>query len=93
MNDLVFVMYNLKLQERQQRRTSVEVNELSLDNMPSDDEWLVEKENPVLPRQNHWLKILEENTNKRASDDEDEVGVITRDVRRACKSFFIEEKL
>ena len=51
MNDLVFVMYNLKLRERQRQRQRV-IEEIPFENLPSDDEWVTERENPTLPREN-----------------------------------------
>lgn len=41
MNDLVFVMYNMKLRERQMRK-DVKAT-LGLDDIESDDEWITEK--------------------------------------------------
>ena|ERR1044072_2452324 len=42
MNDVVFVMANSKLAKNKQARKGVE---LTLDDIPSDDEWIVEKNN------------------------------------------------
>ena len=39
MNDLVYVMYNLKLKNKQIRKTVV----LSFDDIQSDDEWITEE--------------------------------------------------
>uniref|UniRef100_A0A803LM38 BED-type domain-containing protein n=1 Tax=Chenopodium quinoa TaxID=63459 RepID=A0A803LM38_CHEQI len=52
MNDLVFVMYNLKLKRRQERRASKSIIQqpIILDELQSDDEWIAETEDPVLPR-------------------------------------------
>lgn len=60
MNDLVFVMYNMKLMERQDKR-DVHLKEkfLNFEDIPSDDEWITEKEDPVLPRKGNWLGILQ----------------------------------
>ena len=40
MNDLVFVMYNLKMKERRAKPLSTN-EEIGLENLSSDDEWLV----------------------------------------------------
>ena len=40
MNDLVFVIYNLKIKEKRANPLSTK-EEISLENLSSDDEWLV----------------------------------------------------
>ena len=40
MNDLVFVMYNLKIKEKRAKPLSTK-EEIGLENLSSDDEWLV----------------------------------------------------
>ena len=40
MNDLVFVTYNLKIKEKRAKPLSTK-EEISLENLSSDDEWLV----------------------------------------------------
>ena len=93
MNDLVFVMYNLKLRERQRQRQCV-IEEIPFENLPSDDEWVTERENPTLPRENSWLRVLDDNPKCDTSDEEgnedDEIEILTRNVQRVCKflSFF-----
>jgi hypothetical protein len=50
-------MYNMKLKERDIRRKTVE-DPLCLENIDSDDEWIIEKEDPVLPQdalEDSWL--------------------------------------
>lgn len=61
MNDLVFVMYNLKLKRRQEKRASKSVihQPIVLDELPSDDEWITEVEEPVLPASNTWINSLD----------------------------------
>ncbi|KAL6596062.1 hypothetical protein ACP70R_047426 [Stipagrostis hirtigluma subsp. patula] len=44
MNDLVFVMYNLKLMERQAKRQAGAKLTYDIEDVPSDDEWITEKE-------------------------------------------------
>ena len=39
MNDLVYVMYNLKMKERRAKSLSTK-EEIGLENLSSDDEWL-----------------------------------------------------
>lgn len=46
MNDLVFVMYNLKIKERQTKIT--QITYIRLIDISSDDEWITEKDNPDL---------------------------------------------
>nr|CAB3486327.1 unnamed protein product [Digitaria exilis] len=84
MNDLVFVMYNLKLKERQLRRDS----KISYDpdDVPSDDEWITKKENPALPQDKHWLRNLDRIAQRTANltleddDAEAEVETMVRDI-------------
>ncbi|CAL5337511.1 unnamed protein product [Camellia sinensis] len=47
MNDLVFVMYNLKLRQRHKNRQAI-MNPLCLNDVPSDDEWITERERSQL---------------------------------------------
>ena len=47
MNDLVYVMYNLKLKSRQVRKTVT----LPFDDIHSDDEWITEETDVVEPDQ------------------------------------------
>ncbi|XP_027177656.1 uncharacterized protein LOC113776795 [Coffea eugenioides] len=85
MNDLVFVMYNLKLRERQRQRQRV-IEEIPFENLPSDDEWVTERENPTLPKENSWLRVLDDNPKCDTSDEEgnedDEIEILTRNVQR-----------
>lgn len=79
MNDLVFVMYNLKLMERQTKRAKY-----NLDDIPSDDEWLVEKEASVLPRKT--VRVLDrtaENVDDSSDEEGNEHAVKTSDIRAA----------
>ncbi|GAV79120.1 LOW QUALITY PROTEIN: zf-BED domain-containing protein/DUF659 domain-containing protein/Dimer_Tnp_hAT domain-containing protein, partial [Cephalotus follicularis] len=55
MNDLVFVMYNLKLKEREAIRDANKVEKFYLDDISSDDEWITEKESLVLPERGRLL--------------------------------------
>ncbi|CAO2834787.1 unnamed protein product [Amaranthus hypochondriacus] len=61
MNDLLFVMYKLKLKRRQEKRqsTSNAQSPINLDDLPSDDEWIAEIEDHVLPSDNRWLNDLD----------------------------------
>ncbi|KAG6509452.1 hypothetical protein ZIOFF_027444 [Zingiber officinale] len=87
MNDLVFVMYNLRLREREREREKQKMMNVEKDpfeNFPSDDEWITEIEDPVLPKDNEWLRILDENQNHDTTDEEenDEVEVIASHIMR-----------
>ncbi|KAJ7969437.1 Zf-BED domain-containing protein [Quillaja saponaria] len=81
MNDLVFVMYNCKLNERQTKNYLGP--SLKLDDLSSDDEWITPKEDLVDSSSNEWLSVLDGSSN--ANDDvidldvpldEDEVQVM-----------------
>jgi len=48
MNDLVYVMYNLKLKSRQIRKNVA----LSFEDMESDDEWITEEGNDIFDEDN-----------------------------------------
>ena len=90
MNDLVFVMYNLKLKERHRQREfgKPSLIEDAFENIPSDDEWVTEREGPVLPSTNKWLRVLDENPNNVTSDEEsedDEVQFIAKNIQSSCK--------
>lgn len=97
MNDLVFVMYNLKLKERQLRRDS----KISYDpdDVPSDDEWITEKENPALPQDKHWLRNLDRIAQRTANltleddDAEAEVETMVRDIDESCIPSFSQVTL
>ena len=84
MNDLVFVMYNLKLRQRHANRQAI-MNPICLDDIQSDDEWVTEKEESALPRQGDWLRMLERNTQREYDSDSDEVEAIIRNLEKACK--------
>lgn len=47
-NDLVYVMYNLKLKSRQIRKNVA----LSFEDMESDDEWITEEGNDIFDEDN-----------------------------------------
>ena len=58
---LVFVKYNLQLEARHKKRTLE--NELydpiCLSDLESDDEWITEKEDHVLPKDHTWMNVNE----------------------------------
>lgn len=58
LNALVFVKYNLALEQRQTHREQG-TDPICLCEMDDDDEWIVEKERPVLPEDNTWLDFLD----------------------------------
>ncbi|KAL6491726.1 Serine/threonine protein phosphatase 2A 55 kDa regulatory subunit B beta isoform [Orobanche gracilis] len=55
LNALVFVKYNFKLRERSIRRRD-KIDPIVVDEIDSDDEWITEKEDPVLPEGSRWLE-------------------------------------
>ncbi|KAF7152136.1 hypothetical protein RHSIM_Rhsim01G0133500 [Rhododendron simsii] len=57
MNALVFVKYNIQLELRQERGDTYDP--ICLSDMESDDEWITEKEGPVLPVDHSWMDIEE----------------------------------
>ncbi|XP_028059325.1 prostatic spermine-binding protein-like [Camellia sinensis] len=83
MNDLVFVMYNLKLRQRHKNRQAI-MNPLCLDDVPSDDEWITEREKPTLPREGNWLSVLDRNARHGCHSEDEEVDALARDLEQAC---------
>ncbi|KAG5549643.1 hypothetical protein RHGRI_014824 [Rhododendron griersonianum] len=61
MNALVFVKYNIQLELRQEKRQKMgdTYDPICLSDMESDDEWITEKEGPVLPVDHSWMDIEE----------------------------------
>ncbi|XP_058105312.1 uncharacterized protein LOC131248850 [Magnolia sinica] len=55
LNSLVYVMYNMKLRERSMKRRAA-MDPILVDHIESDDEWIAEKEGPVLPTDPSWLE-------------------------------------
>lgn len=58
LNALVFVKYNLALEQRQTHRQQG-TDPICLDEMDDSDEWIVEMEAPVLPEETSWLDIVD----------------------------------
>ncbi|CAA0840621.1 hAT dimerisation domain-containing protein, partial [Striga hermonthica] len=54
LNALVFVKYNYRLRERSIRRRD-KMDPIIVDEIDSDDEWITELEDPVLPNNTTWL--------------------------------------
>ncbi|RWR88638.1 hypothetical protein CKAN_01766500 [Cinnamomum micranthum f. kanehirae] len=60
LNSLVFVKYNLNLQVRQNKRERDQaLDPICLSDMESDDEWITEKEDPVLDNDMSWMDLGE----------------------------------
>lgn len=60
LNSLVFVKYNLRLQQRHERRIAEgeSYDPISLSDVESDDEWITEKEDPAFPANDHsWMDV------------------------------------
>ncbi|KAL6520317.1 hypothetical protein OROMI_032497 [Orobanche minor] len=55
LNALVYVKYNLRLRERSIKRRN-KIDPIVVDEIDSDDEWITEKEDPVLPEKPSWLE-------------------------------------
>ncbi|CAL5335130.1 unnamed protein product [Camellia sinensis] len=86
MNGLVFVMYNLKLRQRHKNRQAI-MNPLCLDDVPSDDEWITERERPTLPREGNWLSVLDRNARHGCHSEDEEVDALARDLEQACRDW------
>ncbi|RVW97934.1 hypothetical protein CK203_021220 [Vitis vinifera] len=57
LNALVYVRYNTRLRERSLQRKQ-NVDPILVEEIDSDDEWIVEKEDPLLPLDLCWLQIM-----------------------------------
>ncbi|KAL6569780.1 hypothetical protein OROMI_014294 [Orobanche minor] len=55
LNALVYVKYNLRLRERSIKRRN-KIDPIVVDEIDSDDEWITEKEDLVLPEKPSWLE-------------------------------------
>ncbi|XP_058099771.1 uncharacterized protein LOC131244134 [Magnolia sinica] len=55
LNSLVYVMYNMKLRERSMKRRAT-MDPILVDHIESNDEWITEKESPILPIDLLWLE-------------------------------------
>ena len=78
LNDLVFVMYNLKLRLRQEKILKLKDTEpMPFDDLHSDDEWITGKEHIALPLGENWLNILDRATKAKAREAVN-LKVITR---------------
>ena len=69
MNDLVFVMYNLKLKDRQSIK---DVTTFGIDELSSDDEWITEESSHINSSNENGLDILDGAT--MIESGENEVG-------------------
>ncbi|KMT03880.1 hypothetical protein BVRB_8g187800 [Beta vulgaris subsp. vulgaris] len=68
MNDLVFVMYNLRLKKKQQQQPVIQET-IVLDDLPSDDEWITERDEPLLPHDETWLNVLDRAARRYAREE------------------------
>jgi len=48
LNSLVYVMYNIKLRERNMRRKAKKLDPILIKDVASDDEWIVEDREPSI---------------------------------------------
>ncbi|KAL6562756.1 hypothetical protein OROGR_003763 [Orobanche gracilis] len=55
LNALVYVKYKLRLRERSIKRRN-KIDPIVVEEIDSDDEWITEKEDPVLPEKPSWLE-------------------------------------
>jgi len=57
---LVFVKYNNQLKLREEKRKSQQHEDvICLSDIESDDEWIAEKEEPLLPEDTSWMDMEE----------------------------------
>jgi hypothetical protein len=82
-------MYNLKLLDRQARRVRRAKVTYDAEDVSSDDEWITEKEEPVLPPQKNWLRALDriahrESEKEQEVDPEQEVENMVNNLTEAC---------
>lgn len=56
LNALVYVKYNSLLRERNIRRRSKKLDPILVEEIDSDDEWISEVEDPILPGDLSWLE-------------------------------------
>ena len=88
MNDLVFVMYNLKLRQRNAKGSSFIRPPICLDDLPFDDKWIIDREPPTPLTTSNWSGMLERAARKvarDASDDENYGSANVGIVRNACE--------
>ncbi|KAH9616194.1 hypothetical protein KSS87_018483, partial [Heliosperma pusillum] len=67
MNDLVFLMYNLRLQRKKQKQCIIQES-IILEDLPCDDEWITERVEHVLPSDGAWLSVLDRATRRYARE-------------------------
>ncbi|KAG8391076.1 hypothetical protein BUALT_Bualt01G0150200 [Buddleja alternifolia] len=48
-------MYNTRLRERSIKRKNKNMDPITVDEIDSDDEWIAEREDPVLPNDASWI--------------------------------------
>ena len=75
LQSLVYVMYNIKLRERNIRRRRLHIDPILIEEPASDDEWLVETEEPCLMDDIAWLDEVREEDEAREDEDRDFLDV------------------
>ncbi|CAL5414699.1 unnamed protein product [Camellia sinensis] len=70
--------------QRHKNRQSI-MNPLCLDDVPSNDEWITEKENPTLLREGNWLHVLDRNARHGCHSEDEEADALARDLEQACR--------
>nr|XP_011457653.1 PREDICTED: uncharacterized protein LOC105349520 [Fragaria vesca subsp. vesca] len=63
---LVYVKYNIALRDRTLKRNATMTDLIVMEEIESDDEWITEIEDPVLPTDPHWI---EDNVEELTLDD------------------------
>nr|XP_011468583.1 PREDICTED: protein LTV1 homolog [Fragaria vesca subsp. vesca] len=63
---LVYVKYNIALRDRTLKRNATMTDPIVVEEIESDDEWITEIEDPVLPTDPHWI---EDNVEELTLDD------------------------
>ena len=74
MNDLVFVMHNLRLGDKQKRK--IDDTSFTIEDLSSDDEWVVDKEQDIDSSNEDLLNVLSTPRDKEIVEDDDveEIG-------------------
>jgi len=76
LQSLVYIMYNIKLRVRNICRRRLHIDPILIEKSASDDEWLVETEEPCLMDDIAWLdEAKEEDEAREVNEDKDFLDV------------------
>ena len=74
MNDLVFVMHNLRLRDRNTRKNDCSTASFTVEDLSSDDEWIVEEEDMCNLSNKDLLNILSSAGENENDENVEEIG-------------------